>query len=265
MTTKLLAPREGLYRGLPEAPVLLRAEDDAPQDNGNGSTMSGHFAVFDTWTEIHSWFEGDFLERLAPGAFTKTLTERMEQIRVQFDHGFDTHIGSAPLGPLQVAREDDFGAYFEVPLLDTDYNRERILPLLQGRTIDGRNLGSQLGSSFRFQVLQESWVEEPARSDHNPNGLPERTVTEVRVMELGPVVFPAYPTATAGVRSLTDHYLERTRELRSSAHELTPAAAAGTAAEATDEPAVVHSTGQGERISVTAARTQTLRALEGNR
>jgi hypothetical protein len=42
-----------------------------------------------------------------------------------------------------------------------------------------------------------------ARNDH---GLPERTLQEVRLFELGPCTFPAYADATAGVRSLTDWY-----------------------------------------------------------
>jgi phage head maturation protease len=32
-------------------------------------TVSGHFAVFNRWTEIDSLFEGQFMERFAPGSF----------------------------------------------------------------------------------------------------------------------------------------------------------------------------------------------------
>jgi HK97 family phage prohead protease len=237
------APREPLYRGLAVAPEI-RAEDDTAA----GSTMHGHFAVFDTWTEIHSWFEGDFLERLSPGAFAKTIAEQRDQVKVQFDHGYDTFVGDSPLGVIETITEDERGVYYEVPLLDTDYNRERVLPMLQGRTIDGRNLGSVLGASFRFKVIKDEWDEEPGRSDHNPDGLPERSINEVRLYEFGPVVFPAYPDATAGVRSLslTDHYLERTREkrsARSTAHPADLPAGSTTGSPATDEPAQDHSTG----------------------
>ena len=36
--------------------------------------------------------------------------------------------------------------------------------------------------------------------------MPERTLKEVRLLEFGPVVYPAYLGATAGVRSLTDWF-----------------------------------------------------------
>lgn len=218
------APLDNLYRGRATSAVRrltpgegARSADvlDVEQrddDTVDGTTLAGHFAVFDTWTEIHSWFEGDFLERLAPGAFKRTINNNsFDQVKVQFDHGFDDHVGGAPLGPIDVLREDDVGAYYEVPLLDTDYNRDRILPLLRGRLLSGEDRGSLLGASFRFRVTKEEWDEEPGKSDHNPDGLPERTIREVRLYEFGPVVFPAYPEATAGVRSLTDYFLDRQR------------------------------------------------------
>ena len=47
----------------------------------------------------------------------------------------------------------------------------------------------------------------PKPPRHNPHGLPERTVKEAKVPEFGPVTFPAYAGATAGVRSMTDDFL----------------------------------------------------------
>lgn len=273
--SKFTAPREGLYRGLPlesrlhdlgADPVALRSTDQAgaelTRDAGDGessTTMVGHFAVFDEWTTIRSWFEGEFVERIAPGAFGKTITERRDAIRVQFDHGFDPFVGDAPLGPIAVLREDDIGPWYEVPLLDTDYNRDRVLPMLQGRTMSGEHFGSLLGASFRFSVVREEWNDEPERSDHNPDGLPERTITELRLAEFGPVVFPAYPGATAGVRSLTDHYLERTRELRSHPSDVPAGSTTGT--DDTDAPSSAHPPAESDsnrsrRVAVTSARAQ---------
>lgn len=64
----------------------------------------------------------------------------------------------------------------------------------------------QLGASFQFAPTRESYDPKPKRSEHNPDGIPEVTIREVKLIEFGPVTFGAYPTATAGVRSLTDDY-----------------------------------------------------------
>lgn len=247
-------PDGPLYRGLTAAPELRAATDTEAS-----SYMEGHFAVFDQWTEIHSWYEGDFLERLSPGSFKRTINNNRDNIKVQFDHGYDVHIGNALLGPIDDLREDDIGAYYGVPLLDTDYNRDRILPLLQGRTMDGQMHGSLLGASFRFRVIKDEWDEEPGRSDHNPDGLPERTIREAAVFEFGPVVFPAYPDATAGIRSvcLTDHYLDRAREARSRQFD-PPPALDGTGDDNPTDPPSGHSVVPRRGLLVAAAQTQLL-------
>jgi phage head maturation protease len=222
-----------LYRGRSDADALaLRAA----ADGSAGSTLNGHFSRFDDWYEIDSWLEGRFIERTVKGAFKKTMAENRSRIVCSFDHGYDPQLGDKPLGPIEELREEDEGPYYEVPLLDTDYNQGFILPALQGRLIDGRMLGSTLGSSFRFRVIGEQWVNTPKRSAYNPDALPERTITEVKLFEFGPVVYPASPTATAGIRSLTDHFFARQlarsgqseRALRELATIASPSAAPGT-------------------------------------
>lgn len=185
-------PKDGIRGHLPG--VEFRAADG----EGASPTMFGHFAVFDRWTEIDSFWEGTFLERLAAGAFKKTFRDGGQ--KVLFQHGMDPQIGDKPLGPINSLREDDEGAYYEVPLLDAPYVRENVLPGLEA---------GLYGASFRFRVIREEWAEEPDPSDTNPKGLPERTIKEAQVSEFGPVTFPAYPDATAGVRSLTDDFIMR--------------------------------------------------------
>ena len=186
-------PRENLVRMV--APGLeFRA---AAEGDSNLGLLTGHFAVFNQWTRIDSIFEGTFMERMAPGAFTKTFAESRESMRCLFQHGRDFGIGDKPLGPIQTLREDDQGAYYEVPLLDTSYNRD-LLPGLKS---------SLYGASFRFTVVRDDVIARPARSAYNPDAIPERTVLEAKVREFGPVTFPAYEGATAGVRSGTDDFM----------------------------------------------------------
>lgn len=188
------APVDNLVRAWagPQA-ISVRADDE-----GDGNTLLGHFAVFDTWTEIDSWYEGRFLERIAPGAFVQTFKERGDKIRVLYDHGGDPSIGNKPLGAIDVLREDDEGAYYEVDLFDASYVND-LKPALRA---------GQLGASFRFRVTAEERVEAPKPSKENPAGLPERTITGAEVYEFGPVTFPAYPEASAGMRSRTDEFLD---------------------------------------------------------
>lgn len=183
----------------------IRAISTGPQvrdDDAASPTLFGHFAVFDRWAEINSAFEGNFMERIAHGAFRKTFRENRDRIRALFQHGSDPQIGDKPIGRIDELREDDEGAYYEVSLYEG-------MPDL---VMDGLRDG-QYGASFRFQVMREDLDEEPESSDENPRALPQRTLKELRLFEFGPVTFPAYADATAGVRSLTDHfvfeYLER--------------------------------------------------------
>jgi HK97 family phage prohead protease len=171
-------------------PIAFRAESD-----GSAPTLSGHFAVFNEWTEVNSLFEGNFMERVKPGAFTKTIADDRSSMRCLFNHGRDT-LGQQALGSIDVLRQDDKGAYYEVSL------NQGIPPLL----MEGLRKG-QYGASFRFQVNRMEVVERPKRSDYNPRQLPERTLTEIGVREFGPVTFPQYQGATAVARSVTDDLL----------------------------------------------------------
>ena len=186
-------PRDMLVRSMPPGPALeLRSSTE-------GSVMTGHFAVFNQWARIDSVFEGTFMERIAPGAFTKTFTENRDKMRVLFQHGQDPQVGDKPMGPLTELRETDTGAYYEVPLLDTSYNHD-IEPGLRA---------GLYGASFRFSVKKEDFDSKPRKAPHNPDALPERTIREAEVMEFGPVTFPAYAGASAGLRSDTDTFIQR--------------------------------------------------------
>jgi HK97 family phage major capsid protein/HK97 family phage prohead protease len=184
-------PRENLVRAISQGFEFREMGDGKPPQ------IFGHFARFSEWTLIDSMFEGRFMEQIAPGAFKKTFSEGRDRFRILFQHGQDPTVGDKPLASVTDLREDDEGAYYEGDMLDTSYNRD-LLPGLQAGVY---------GASFRFRVMREDLVEEPGTSDHNPAGLPERTIREAEVMEAGPCTFPAYAGATASVRSLTDEFL----------------------------------------------------------
>ena len=185
--------------------VVRAAPNTAPEIKAGepGSTMEVRFSAFGNWYEIDSYFEGRFLESVERGAFAKTISESRNKVRVMFDHGHDPQIGNKSLGTIADLREDDDAAVGVVELFDTSYNRD---------LVPGLKAGSY-GSSMRMVVTRDEWNDAPARTDHNPDGLPERTIKEVRLMEFGPVAWPANPESTSGLRSATDLYYERLRNL----------------------------------------------------
>lgn len=250
---------ENLYRGLARPISFVR---DAGEDVEVGAIdtdvtadptgFRGHFAMFNTWAEIDSWYEGLFMERLVPGAFKTTMKRDRTSIRCQFDHGYNELIGANLLAVIDDMREDDIGAYAEHSFLDAPYVRDVAIPQMVGRTIAGDARGSLVGASFRFRVVTDQWVMEPKPSDYNPKAIPERTITQVRLFEEGPVIFPAYPEAGFECCSLTDQYMERLRSARSAApgHR---APAAPTPATASD-PATGPSTASPNSPARTRAR-----------
>jgi HK97 family phage prohead protease len=172
-----------------------------PAQDGTLGTLTGRFSEFGRWYRVSSKMEGDFLERVTPGATADTIRDNRDSMRVLFDHGMDAQIGNKVLGPIDVLEEKSDGPHYEVPLFDTSYNRD-LLPGLKAGVY---------GASMRMRVTGDKWDDKPARSGDNPDGLPERTITAMKVLEFGPVTFPANPGASAGVRSGTDEFYHRLR------------------------------------------------------
>lgn len=184
--------RRAGVRALP--PTADRIALRAAEEDGEQPVLFGHFARFNEWTEIDSWIEGHFMERLAPTAFDKTMRENRDRIRVLFQHGRDPMVGDKPIASIETLKRDgDEGAYHESRLLDGV--PELIVSGLREK---------QYGQSFKMQVMREEIVEDPEPSEYNPRGIQENTIKEVRLYEFGPVTFPAYENTTPGLRSLTD-------------------------------------------------------------
>lgn len=171
------------------------------EDGGDGLTFEGYAAVFDSPTRIDSW-EGMFDEKIARGAFKKTIRERTPVL--QFDHGRHAIVGSIPIGSIRELREDERGLFVQARLA----SNWLIEPV---REAIGN--GSVNGMSFRFETVKDEWYDAEGKRitdvdelmrllwDAGDRGPLSRTLREVKVPELGPVVFPAYPDTTASVRS----------------------------------------------------------------
>jgi HK97 family phage prohead protease len=164
------------------------------------SRLYGHLAVFNEWTEINSPVEGHFMEVIAPGAFTRTLRENGESVRLLLEHGHDPGLGDRPIARPTVLREDDKGLYYEGELF----------PGVPEVVVEGIKAG-QYGASFRFRPRDEIFEDRPTPGPHNPRRLPQRVLLDVDLVEGGPVTFGQYRGASSGVRSEPRSLAVRTR------------------------------------------------------
>lgn len=175
--------------------VEFRAAEDS-----DGQTLEGYAAVFNEWTDIRDSV-GTYRERIAPGAFKRSIGQRTPVL--QFDHGQHPLIGSIPLGAVSALREDRNGLFIRARLSD-NWLIEPVRHAIADRAITGM--------SFRFRVVSDQW--------ENTDDGEERTITEVELLELGPVVFPAYEQTSVDVRSLVGALDDETRAAL--ARELSP-------------------------------------------
>jgi len=177
----------------------------ADEGTGDGYTLSGVAAVFNKPTIIDSW-EGHFREILANGSWRRTLRELTPVM--QFDHGSHSSIGSLPIGYYTRTVEENEGVdvegrMFKAPIFE---------PVREGIAAQAIR-----GMSFRFEVVRDKWVDPDGKVlkdnedifralwstpyDADESELLTRTVQEVRVPEMGPVVFPQYTETSVDVRS----------------------------------------------------------------
>ena len=139
-------------------------------------------------------------EKIAPGAFKEAIGK--SDVRALWNHDPNYVLGRTKNGTLQI-REDEQGLFYEVTPPDAQWARDLVESIKRG-DVDQ--------SSFAFTVEAQEWDE---RSDPIT-----RTIVKVReLFDVSPVTYPAYPTATSGVRSLKDVAEERRKEMTPKAPE----------------------------------------------
>lgn len=182
---------------------------------GDGLTLDGYAAVFNQPADIYD-HRGHYSETIERGAFRKTLQENKPA--VLFEHGRHPLIGSMPIAQLTKASEDTRGLHVRARVFDNWMTRP-IIDAIQGRAIEGM--------SIQMQVTREAWS-----PDHTL-----RAVHEVKLIEVSPVLQPAYTGTSLSLRSLVNLDLLNDDEIRAAidaarsgtlmaAHSTAPAAAA---------------------------------------
>jgi HK97 family phage prohead protease len=150
------------------------------RETGDEMTFEGYAAVFNSDSSPLP-----FIERIAPGAFSKSLKSRND-IKLLWNHDTGIVLGSTRAGTLRLI-EDSFGLKAIASLPDTQAGRDASVLLKRGDVS---------AMSFGFTVPQggDSW-------DKTGN---VRTLNRVSLHEVSLVAFPAYSstTGTTSVRSL---------------------------------------------------------------
>ncbi len=176
-------------------------EDIAIRSGGDGRTVEAYAAVFNTEVPISDQ-QGDYVERIAPTAFDKTLMERGTNFGVLFNHGMTIYgtpsdRGSMPIGTPVEVRADARGLFTV-----TRYN----MTPLADEALEAIRAGSITAQSFqgRFIKSDKPTPRGGFRAD-KAGDLTVVTRTEIAMKEYGPAVFAAYPQAAiVGVRAAMD-------------------------------------------------------------
>src|SRR5690606_32247160 len=181
-------------RSLPLETLEVRAEDGKRK-------IVGYAAVFEQLSEP---LYGGFREKIARGAFKKTLREA--DVRALWNHDPNYVLGRTKSGTLKL-HEDDRGLAIEIDPPDTQWARDLMTSIERG-DIDQM--------SFGFRVVKDDW-------ERKPDGTIIRTLKEVQLFDVSPVTFPAYPQTSVQVRDMLraldepsrpEGHSERIRRLR---------------------------------------------------
>jgi len=161
--------------------VALEERDGAPPK------IVGYAAVFydarDAGTEYELWPGAK--ERILPTAFDRALADG-DDVRALFNHDPNNLLGRTTAGTMKLEKFAK-GLRYTINPPNTQLGKDIAEHLRRG------DVG---GSSFAFCVEDDEWREE--------SGISVREIRSVRLLDCGPVTYPAYGSTTAGLRSSGD-------------------------------------------------------------
>lgn len=152
---------------------VRQAEDEKPK-------LAGYAAVFNSLSENL----GGFREQIAPGAFADSIGDNAD-IRAFWNHNSDIVLGRTKSGTLRL-KEDENGLYAEIDP-----------PESSASILESVRRGDVNQMSFGFRVNPNG-----DRIEEDEDGMLIRTLLSVRLLEVSPVAFPAYPATSIDARTL---------------------------------------------------------------
>lgn len=156
---------------------------EAKAESGLVGTLVGHAAVFNSDSLEFSGWGKPWVERIAPGAFARTLKDQPD-VKALWSHRADAILARSP-NTLRLSEDND-GLAVEIDLIDTQQNRD-VFNSVRSGIVDSM--------SFGFSPVKTEWAEGKDRDT--------RTLLDVDLFEVSVVVWPAYPDTSISARSAT--------------------------------------------------------------
>ena len=158
------------------------------EENGE-MIIEGYAALYNSETDL-----GVFRESISPGAFDDVLND---DVRALINHDPSLILGRSSAGTLELST-DEFGLKYRVKLGEQQYAKDLYSSIKRGDI-------SQ--SSFAFTIKDQSWSEDRST----------RKVEKVaKLLDVSPVTYPAYKSATVAARNEEEPKEIRTAEVKTS-------------------------------------------------
>lgn len=165
--------------------VELRADKDTKR-------IGGYASIFNK--QSHNL--GGFVEVVDPSAFNKSRGDGWPDVIARYNHDDNMLLGTVAAGTLRLNVDNVGLDYVVVP------------PSARADIVELVERGDIRKSSFAFRTIEDDW----SLTEQN---FPKRTLLAAKLVDVAPVNLPAYPDATAGLRSLANKFEAEFDEVRS--------------------------------------------------
>ncbi|MEK4492967.1 HK97 family phage prohead protease [Paenibacillus sp. FSL L8-0493] len=164
-------------------PAKIEVRSTEGEGKSQTQTIGGYVVKFNQRSQL-IW--GEFYERVAKGAFSRSLSENV--IKAFWNHRSDFVLGSTKPGTLRLL-EDDVGLSFEIDLPNNTWGNDAYESVRRG-DVDGVSFGFYVrsnGDAWEYIKEEDVYI---------------RTLLDINLFEVSPTPFPAYLDSEVDQRSI---------------------------------------------------------------
>ncbi|MEK3740052.1 HK97 family phage prohead protease [Paenibacillus sp. FSL R5-0636] len=164
-------------------PAKIEVRSTEGEGESQTQTIGGYVVKFNQRSQL-IW--GEFYERVAKGAFSRSLSENV--IKAFWNHRSDFVLGSTKPGTLRLL-EDDVGLSFEIDLPNNTWGNDAYESVRRG-DVDGVSFGFYVrsnGDAWEYIKEEDVYI---------------RTLLDINLFEVSPTPFPAYLDSEVDQRSI---------------------------------------------------------------